>query len=190
MLNISSLKNLTIGPGHTHSKDVILSLLEGTPNLEILDIYYDAFLEDFYEVRYPTHRILDSYSHLLQLAPASYPGLRQLRDLTVRHQGVALKHQFAALFKWIQAVAPTPSLEHLELVSDDSRECKYSRTFVEMIRQYPSLKTLTVPSVHLTNSEFKQTVAQCSRLSTLYFAVRGEGGKETKRRKFWREGVP
>ncbi|ETW77511.1 hypothetical protein HETIRDRAFT_105372 [Heterobasidion irregulare TC 32-1] len=173
MLNISSLKSLTIGPGHTHSKDVILSLLEGTPNLEILDIYYDAFLEDFYE-----------------LAPASYPGLRQLHDLTVRHQGVALKHQFAALFKWIQAVVPTPSLEHLELVSDDSRECKYSQTFVEMIRQYPSLKTLTVPSVHLTNSEFKQTVAQCSRLSTLYFTVRGVGGKETKRRKFWREGVP
>lgn len=173
MLNIPSLKNLTIGPGHTHSKDVILSLLEGTPNLETLDMYYDAFLEDFHES-----------------APTSYPGLRQLRDLTVRHQGVALKDQFAALFKWIQAVAPTPSLEHLELVSDDSRECKCSRTFVEMIRRYPSLQTLTVPSVHLTDGQFKQTVGLCPRLSTIHFAVRGVGGKMTERRKYWREGVP
>ncbi|TFY81863.1 hypothetical protein EWM64_g2150 [Hericium alpestre] len=150
-LALTQLQRLELGRGHEFSSGELLRLLQGIPNLEYLNIFYDEF---------------QTMSREDTEAPLDLVGLTRLQTLIVRHQGVGSSANIASLQSWISIVAGESPLHTLTIVADDEREIKWHKK-ADFFCSWPLLQTLDIRYMHLAYDRFSRILKQCKHLESV-----------------------
>ncbi|TFY64576.1 hypothetical protein EVG20_g5897 [Dentipellis fragilis] len=151
---MKGLSRLNIGKGHSLTSDALLSLLERTPSLQELCIFYDNFAF--------------AYGHV-DLRP-EFCGLPNLERLTVHHQGVGETSQYADLMAWISILAANSPLLSLSIRSDDGKQSRFVGR--PILKLWPMLRELDIRCMELPYPSFAIVVEQCKYLKVLTFLLR------------------
>ncbi|KAI0311783.1 hypothetical protein OF83DRAFT_1149377 [Amylostereum chailletii] len=158
---LRSLTQLHIGRDHQLSPRALLTLLSGTPRLTTLSFFYDNFIDVEPELEAAD-------------PPSTYPGLPELRELTVTHQGVARPPQFRVLFNWLTTLTSgAQDLEHMSLISDDGKIYASQGTApLGLALRHPKLRTFTGPHIVIGLAQLSALVQSSAFIERILFAVK------------------
>lgn len=115
---LTQLTKLRLGSGHHLSESQLLTeILAHTPNLTVLDIFYDGFLSSGWDSSNESDVDVDLV------------WLPLLESFTIRHHGVAADNQVEVLGRWIKSVLRSVGgLREFRMYSDDRKDCRRAWT--------------------------------------------------------------
>ncbi|KAI0058544.1 hypothetical protein BV25DRAFT_1228892 [Artomyces pyxidatus] len=103
----------------------------------------------------------------------AFEGLPHLRVLTIRYNGLS-RQELSAMSSWVTFMASKAPLHELRIMGMNSRGSKASRGSSNMVKAFPSLRSLVLSHIKLHPRELLSIVEGCLHLQYASFPIKGK----------------
>ncbi|KAI0057600.1 hypothetical protein BV25DRAFT_1994892 [Artomyces pyxidatus] len=168
--SMSNLTRLTLGKHPWVSSSHLLTLLEGTPHLQHLDVHID----DYGPGSQAHSKAIDSLNGLgtsstsIRNPGSEFTGLPQLKALVVRHNSISAELHFSRFLACIDTLAWKSELQSLEIDSAHGA-CTFNTTIAYLFAKHPTLRSFVASHIRVFSHEFLTVLNICPLLEYASF---------------------